>query len=132
MNVKVDFSCLDTLLKKLDAMGEQGAKLENEALIKGAEIIKDEIVKNAPVRKVGSKNSKKYIKCSKIKNEKGRKVIKVGIQKEDNSEAFYLKFYEYGTSRGQIARPFMRPAFERKRKEALETTKEVIRKGLGL
>lgn len=124
----IDFSCIDDLQKKLEVMGRKGSKLENEALLAGAEIINKEIVNRAP-EKIGK--AKKHLKISKPKREKGIKVVKIGVNKSDNSEAFYLKFYEYGTSK-QPARPFMRPAYERKRKEALEKTKEIIRKGLGL
>lgn len=128
MSADVDFTCISELQKKLEEMGRKGSKLENQALIAGADVIKKEIIKNAPV-KTGS--SKKYLKVSNVKKEKGIKVVKIGVNKEDNSEAFYLKFYEYGTSK-QVARPFMRPAFERNKKEALEKTKEVIREGLGI
>ena len=132
MKVDIDFSSIDTFQKRLEEMGKKGSKLENQALLAGAEIINKEIVANAPRRKKGSQNSREKLTVSKVKKEKGIKVVKVGVQKSDNSEAFYLKFYEYGTSRGQIARPFIRPAFERKKKEALEKTYEVIRKGLDL
>lgn len=128
MSAELDFSCIDKFQEKLKEMGRKGSTLENKALLEGAEIINKEIVSNAPV-KTGKAKSKLTI--SKVKKEKGVKVVKVGVQKDDNSEAFYLKFYEYGTSK-QAARPFMRPAFERKKKEALEKTKEVIREGLGL
>lgn len=129
MSAEIDFSCIEDLQKKLEDMGRKGSTLENKALIEGAEVINKEIVANAPVR---TGNAKKHLTISKVKKEKGIKVVKVGVNKEDNSEAFYLKFYEYGTSRGQVARPFMRPAFERKRKEALEKTHQVIKEGLGL
>ena len=69
-------------------------------------------------------------KKSKVKSKKGEKYINIGINKEDNSEAFYLKFYEWGTSRGQIARPFMRPTFENKKDEALKETVKVMKEGL--
>lgn len=128
MSVEVDFSDIEKLQKRLEDIGRKGSIIENEALITGAELINKEIIKNAP-EKTG--RAKKYLKVSKVKKEKGIKVVKVGISKEDNSQAFYLKFHEYGTSK-MPARPFMRPAFERKRKEALEKTYEVIRKGLGL
>lgn len=128
MSVDLDFSSIDKLQKRLDDMGRKGSKLENEALIAGAEVINKEIVDNAPER---TGHAKKFLKVSKVSKEKGMKIVKVGISKGDNSEAFYLKFHEYGTSR-MVARPFMRPAFERKRKEAFEKTHEVIRKGLGL
>lgn len=128
MSVNLEFSDLDKLQKRLDEMGRKGSTLENKALLAGAEVINKEVVKNAPER---TGHAKKYLKVSKVSKEKGIKVVKVGISKGDNSEAFYLKFHEYGTSK-MAARPFMRPAFERKRKEALEKTYEVIKEGLGL
>lgn len=128
MSVNLDFSDLDKLQKRLDEMGRKGSTLENKALLAGAEVINKEVVKNAPER---TGHAKKYLKVSKVSKEKGIKVVKIGISKGDNSEAFYLKFHEYGTSK-MAARPFMRPAFERKRKEALEKTYEVIKEGLGL
>lgn len=131
MNADIDFSSIENFQKKLEEMGRKGSSIENKALLAGAEIINKEIVKNAPERKKGSQHSKEKLTISKVKSEKGIKVVKVGVQKDDNSEAFYLKFYEYGTSK-QIARPFMRPAFEKKKKEALNKTHEVIKEGLGL
>lgn len=128
MSVDLDFSDLDKLQKRLDEMGRKGSTLENKALIAGAEIINREIIRNAPER---TGHAKKFLKVSKVSKEKGIKVVKVGISKGDNSEAFYLKFHEYGTSK-MPARPFMRPAFERKRKEALEATHKVIKEGLEL
>ncbi len=128
MSVDLDFSDLDKLQKRLDEMGRKGSILENKALLAGAEVINKEVVKNAPER---TGHAKKYLKVSKVSKEKGIKVVKIGISKGDNSEAFYLKFHEYGTSK-MAARPFMRPAFERKRKEALEATHKVIKEGLGL
>lgn len=128
MSVDLDFSDIDKLQKRLDEMGRKGATLENKALIAGAEVINKEIIRNAPER---TGHAKKFLKVSKVSKEKGIKVVKVGISKGDNSEAFYLKFHEYGTSK-MSARPFMRPAFEKKKKEALEATHRVIKEGLGL
>ena len=128
MSVELDFSDIEKFQKRLEEIGKKGSKLENEALLAGAEVLNKEVIKNTP-EKTGK--AKKYLKVSKVTKEKGIKVVKVGISREDNSEAFYLKFHEFGTSK-MSARPFMRPAFERKRKEALEKTHEVIRKGLGL
>ena len=123
MNTELDFSCIDDYRKKLEALGRKGTRIENKALEEGAEPILQEMVKNCPVR---TGKAKKHLTKSKPKKEKGIQIVKIGVQKSDNSEAFYLKFYEWGTSK-QIARPFMRPAFENKRKEALEITKGIIR-----
>lgn len=128
MSVDLDFSDIEKLQKILDEIGRKGSILENKALLAGAEVINKEMVRNAPER---TGHAKKYLKISKVTKEKGIKVVKVGISKGDNSEAFYLKFHEYGTSK-MPARPFMRPAFEKKRKEAFEITHKVIKEGLGL
>lgn len=128
MSVELDFSDIEKFQKRLEELGRKGSKIENEALIAGAKVINDEIIKNAPER---TGKAKTHLKVNPVKKEKGIKVVKVGITREDNSQAFYLKFHEYGTSK-MSARPFMRPAFERKKKEALEKTHQVIRKGLGL
>lgn len=130
MSAEIDFSCIEKFQDRLKDIGRKGSILENKALLEGAEIINKEIVKNAPVRKKGSQHSKEKLKISKVTRSKGMKVVKIGILKEDNSEAFYLKFYEWGTSRGQAAKPFMKPAFDRKRKEALNKTMQIIREGL--
>jgi len=128
MSVGLDFSDINKLQKRLDEIRRKGTTLENKALVAGAKVINDEILNNAP-RATGF--SSKYLKLHPVRKVKGIKVVKIGIGREDNSWAFYLKFHEYGTSK-MVARPFMRPAFERKRKEAFEKTHEVIRKGLGL
>ena len=128
-NAGIDFSCIDKLQDKLKEMGRKGSQIENKVLLAGAEIINNEIIKNAPVRKKNSQHSKQKLKLSKVTKEKGIKVVKIGILKEDNSEAFYLKFYEWGTSK-QVARPFMKPAFDKKRKEAVNKMAEIIKKEL--
>lgn len=126
-NFEVDFSCIDSLEKKATEMGKKGNKIINKALDVGADIILDEMVKRCPER---TGKAKKYLKKSKVKIKKGEKYINIGVNKEDNSEAFYLKFYEWGTSRGQIARPFMRPSFEDKKDEALKATTRVMKEGI--
>ena len=68
MNVDLDFSCIEKLQDKLKDIGKKGATLENKALLAGAEIINKEIVKNAPVRRKGSRNSKEKLKLSKVKH----------------------------------------------------------------
>lgn len=119
----IDFSCIDEYQKRLEELGKKASRVENKALTEGAKIIHEEILRNAPVK---TGHSKKNLKLGKPKKEKGIKSIKIGVSKDDNSEAFYLKFYEYGTSK-QIARPFMRPAFERKKKLAFDKTLSVVR-----
>lgn len=124
---EVDFSCIDKLKERADVMGRKGKKIIDKALDVGADVILDEMVKRCPVK---TGKAKKHLKKSKVKSKGAQKYINIGVNKEDNSEAFYLKFYEYGTSKGQVARPFMRPTFEDKKDEALKKTKQVMKEGL--
>lgn len=145
---EIDSSCIDRLQEKLQELGRKGNAIRDKALMEGAEIINKEIKMKCPVSDSGE-HARDFLKVSEPKNEKGRRVVKIGIQKEDNSEAYYLKFYEFGTVAhnykaggyfkgatvhhpGQVAKPFMRPAFDRKKGEAAEKTKDVIRKELGI
>ena len=140
----LDFSCIDKLQDELKKMGKKADKIERKAIEKGAEPILNEMINNCPYR---SGKAQKYLKISKPQKQKGRIIVKIGVNKEDNSEAYYLKFYEYGTSAhtykasgifkgatirhpGQVARPFMRPAFENKKNEALEITAKIIKEEL--
>jgi HK97 gp10 family phage protein len=134
MSNGIDFSSIEQYKKKLEEMGRKGVRLEDEALTAGAEIILEEMKKTASF-KDRTENLRKGLKINKPQKIKGIRTVKIGIQKDDNSEIFYGKFIEYGTSRGKAsitAKPFMRPAFENKRGEALKKTREIIRKGLGL
>ena len=141
---EIDFSCLEKYQKKLEELGRKGTRIETKALEESADIILDEMVKRCPER---SHEAIKHLKKDKIRKIKGVRTIKIGVNKSDNDEAYYLKFYEYGTSAhtykaggyfkgatikhpGQIARPFMRPAFEKKKGEALEKTKQIIKEEL--
>ena len=128
MKAELDFSSIDNFQKKLEVMGKKGEKIEGEALLAGARIILDEQYELAPKR---TGKASGLLEITYPKKIKGILTVKIGIQKSDNSQAFYLKFHEWGTSK-MPARPFMRPAFERKKKEALEKTFKVIRRGLDL
>lgn len=54
----------------------------------------------------------------------GKKYQKVG-KREVNLDAYYLPFVEFGTS-NMAARPFMRPAFETKKGEAVDAIKAYL------
>lgn len=129
MSNEIDFSCIEEYKKKLEEMGRKGSQLENKALTESAEIILDEMKKTTRFEDRSGK-LREGLKVDKPKKVKGIKTVKIGVTKEDNSEIFYAKFLEYGTSRGVVARPFMRPAFEKKRKEALKKMENILRGAL--
>ncbi len=77
------------------------------------------------------KKLKKGLKVSGVRKKGGNKFVLAGIQKGDNSKIFYGKFLEFGTSKIK-ARPFMGPAYERKKEEAKGIIKDELRRELGL
>lgn len=119
---------MDDLLRKIEDLGRQGSKVENKALKRAGKVILEEAKNNVPVK---TEKLKKGLKLSGIKNKNGSKYVLVGIQKSDNSEVFYGKFLEFGTSK-MAARPFMGPAYESKKEEAKEIIKEELKIALNL
>ncbi|WP_330391310.1 HK97-gp10 family putative phage morphogenesis protein [Peptoclostridium litorale] len=115
---------MDELLNRLEQLGKKGAQIENNALKKAGEIVKESIESRAPKRTGKLKES---IKVSKIKTKEGQKIVEVG----PDGDGFYGKFLEFGTTK-MAAQPFMGPGFEAVKDEAAEAIKEEIKKGLGL
>lgn len=134
MSNDIDFSSIENFKMRLYEMGRKGTKIADNAIIKGATVILDEM-KKASSFSDRTGNLRKKLSISKPVTDNGRKIVKIGINKSDNSEIFYGKFIEYGTTnRGKTitAKPYMRPALENKRKEALEIAKNEMKKGLGI
>ncbi|MEY9096282.1 HK97-gp10 family putative phage morphogenesis protein [Paenibacillus sp. RC84] len=122
---------MDQLLNRLQLMGRKASAIENEALLSGAEIIQDAASKRAP-RSSASKDHLAYnIIVGEVKRRQGMKIIEVGPTLGDNSEFFYGKFHEFGTSK-MPAHPFMGPAAAESQGRVLEAMKRVVRSGLGL
>lgn len=121
---------LDNLLKRVEDMGKAGTRVENTALKKAGEVILEEAKATSSFHDRSGK-LRKGLKVSGIRSADGRKFVLVGIQKGDNSNIFYGKFLEFGTSK-MIARPFMGPAYESKKKEATEIIKNELKNALNL
>lgn len=121
----------DQLLKRIDELGRKGSRIENKALRAGAEVVQKESSKLAPRRKIAKKHLADNIQISKVKKRDGTKFIEVGPQKGDNSEFFYGKFLEWGTSK-MSPRPFLGPALASKKDEAMEVMRKSLKDDLGL
>ena len=123
----LDYSCLNDLQKKLTEMGRRGNKIIGEAIEEGGKVILEEMKKTSSFSD-RSGRLRNGLSISKPKKEKGQQIVKIGINKDDNSEIFYGKFIEYGTTNGKrsiAAKPYMRPALENKKNEAIEKMGEV-------
>ena len=130
MSTGIELQGLGELQKRIEELGRKGSRIENEALRKAAEPILDDAKRTSAFHDQ-SGDLRKGLKISKVKKLSGTKYVLVGIEKGDNSNIYYGKFLEWGTSK-MSARPFLGPSYEKNKKEVIETLKEELRKGLGL
>jgi len=141
----------------MDALRTLPTKLENRILRRALNLAADPILEraksNAPVETGLLRES---LKKSGVRNKKGRMGISVGTNSGDyKGETFYAAFVEYGHRIGKRnnaqkrrkefekkglsvrddraavpARPFLRPAFDARRDQALEIMKHEIGTGV--
>jgi HK97 gp10 family phage protein len=142
------------LVAKLNELGKKGIRVQNRAILAAAKPILDAAVANAP-RKTGKGAA--GLKMGRIQNIGSLKRVLVGITKGDISEIYYMKFQEFGAQAhtiridprrkaaggilknvrdishpGTKAHPFMGPAYEGHKAEAIRIMGQEFRKGLGI
>jgi len=122
----IELSGVDEILIRLQQIGANVSRLENQALRNAAEPVLEDAKANAPVR---TGKLKEGLKISSIKTKEGMKYVLVGVDKSDNSKIFYGKFVEFGTTK-MSARPFLGPAYEKNKREIVETIKDTLKEGL--
>ena len=124
----IELTGVDEILNRLQQIGGNISKLENKALKNAAEPVLAD-AKSTTAFHDRSGKLRRGLKTSGIKTKDGIKYVLVGVDKSDNSEIFYGKFIEFGTSK-MNARPFLGPAYEKNKKEIVETIKDTLREGL--
>lgn len=119
MSANMEVTGFESLIAKIEAMGKVGDKIYDEALIKGAEpILKDLQATDAFKDKTGK--LRKSLKISKVKKSKDGKYVWVG---DVDGVAKYGWYVEH-------KHPFIRPAFEKHKKEIFEIIKQAIAEGI--
>lgn len=116
------------LSRMLEQMGKAGSRIGNKALREAAQPILEEAKRNAPM---DTGKGREGLSVGRPRMKGDTRSVLIGIQRDDMSEIFYMKFHEFGTSK-MIARPFLTPAFEAKKDEARRILAQAIRRGLGL
>ena len=122
------------------AMRELGQRAAKNALRRavssGAVLVRNEARANAPV---DTGEMKKDIQVKREKDQRdgplsakysvfvrsGKKSRLAGSGRNVDKDSFYWKFIEYGTSK-MAAQPFMRPAFEAKKEDAVQAIGKVL------
>lgn len=130
MRLKVDG--VDDVVKALQNADEKMQKALNDLVSEAAEIVFREADARAPIGPTGRTRFSLRIEVGKTKKGLFYANVVVGARQGDTTatSAFYVTFYELGTSR-QPPRPFMRPALDksraRVRKHLQEGLKDVLR-----
>lgn len=147
MGVDVEFFGMSNLIEKLEATNGRFNTVENQALKAGAQPMLEDM-KNTNAFKDQTGNLRKSLKISGIKRSGGRKFVWVG---DVDAKCGYSWWVEFGHSVGQSkknmsakdkragkldkvtyapARPFVAPAFERHKHEAIEIIKAELRQAI--
>jgi len=100
----------------------------------GSQVIKKEAKALAPVNTGRLARKAIYVARSRGESHSHRETYKVGVrlgrkEAQKGMDAFYWWYLEYGT-KFISARPFMRPAFEKKKNEAFEAIKKKLKEKL--
>lgn len=122
----IELTGVQEIIERLEKIGANVGKLENQALNNAAEPVLEDAKANVPVR---TGKLKRGIKISSVKKKNGIKYIKVGADRGDNSEVFYGKFIEFGTSK-MAAHPFLEPAYEKNRENIKEIIAKTLKEGI--
>ncbi len=125
--VEVEVKGMDELMRELDRLSDRASgRVQNAALRAAAEPILEDAVRNAPE---DTGKGKQGLKISRPRKQRAERYVLVGIGRGDNSEIFYMKFHEFGTSKMK-ARPFLGPAYEKNKKRVLDIIRGELRRGL--
>ncbi|HAI49106.1 MAG TPA: hypothetical protein DCM53_04695 [Enterobacteriaceae bacterium] len=132
IDYNLDFSGLQEIARDLELLSRaENNKVLRDATRAGAEVIKQEVIKKAPVRTGKLKNnivvltqkarrrgdiaSGVHIRGVNLRTGNSDNTMKAGNKRN----AFYWRFVELGTSH-MPAHPFVRPAFDTRQEEATQ------------
>lgn len=122
---------LAELERKMKLLPEKVARNALRAGVNaGAQVIKKEAKRLAPVDTGNLAKRAIYVTRSRREGSRTKEVYKVGVrvgekEAEKNRDAYYWFMLEYGTEK-MAAQPFMRPAFENKKLEAIEAMRKKL------
>jgi HK97 gp10 family phage protein len=125
----IELEGMAELIDKVNKLGAKGEVIKKKALDKVGELVKTSMERKAPRSEETKKHMADNIKVSEIKKENGVDFVKIGPNKGDNSEFFYSKFTEWGTSKIPAQHWAENSLLENKR-EINQTIMEELKRGL--
>ncbi len=126
---KLELEGMEELIDRVNKLGEKGEVIKKKALDKAGELVKSTMETRAPKSEETKRHMAENIQVSEIQKDNGVDFIKVGPNKGDNSEFFYSKFTEWGTSKIPAQHWAEKSVLENKR-EINETIKTELQRGI--
>lgn len=126
---KIELEGMQELIDKVSKLGLKGEIIKKKTLDKAGELVKKSMERKAPRSEMAKKHMADNIKVSDIKNENGVDFVNIGPNKGDNSEFFYSKFTEFGTSK-MPAQHWAENSLLENKKKINETIMEELKRGL--
>lgn len=126
---KIELEGMQELINKVNKLGAKGEIIKKRALDKAGNLVKGSMEKKAPRSSLSKKHMADNIKVSDIEKENGMDFVEIGPNKGDNSEFFYSKFTEWGTSKIPAQHWAENSILENKR-EINNIMKEELQRGL--
>lgn len=126
---KIELEGMEELIDKVNKLGKQGENIKKNTLEKAGMMVKKSMEEKAPRSDKSKKHMADYIGISEIEKEDGFDYVMVGPNKGDNSEFYYSKFTEWGTSKIPAQHWAEKSLLENKKK-INEVIKEELEMGL--
>lgn len=126
---KIELEGMQELIDKVNKLGLKGEVIKKKTLDKAGELVKGSMERKAPRSEIDKKHMADNINVSDIKNENGVDFVNIGPNKGDNSEFFYSKFTEFGTSK-MPAQHWAENSVLENKKKINETIMEELKRGL--
>lgn len=127
MGMRLRVEGVNDVIQALQEADEAIKKELNDLIAEAAEIVFREADSRVPIGETG--NTRNSLRIEIGKNKKGLFYANVVVGRGSGHDAFYVAFYELGTSR-QPPRPFMRPSLDKSRakirKHLIEGLRAVI------
>jgi HK97 gp10 family phage protein len=126
---RITLEGMQELIDKVNKLGTQGESIKKMALNRASELVKDTMEKKIPRSKLNKKHMSDNINTSELQTENGVDYVEIGPRRDDNSEFFYSKFTEYGTTK-QPAQHWAEKSVLENKKKIQEIIAEELEKGL--
>lgn len=126
---RIELEGMQELIDKVNKLGSRGTEIKKKALDKAGAMVKSNMEEKAPRSELTKRHMADNIKVSEIESEDGVDFVNIGPNKGDNSEFFYSKFTEWGTSKIPAQHWAENSVLENKNK-INEVIKEELERGL--